>query len=306
MPFNFLARGASYSKVWGLLIVLAVLYGYLVFFGPVMDASGTKHGLLPVIFIVTLIGLQTVVWMLAARGALAIRQYANSIKGSPDAKGINDVALALGWLVVYMVTLSLTGALATFYSSGSHAEWFIALRNHGPLLIMMISAFYLFRGASKLSLLANAGFISRRQAAIVSLIFILGSTWFVVHFFASVSESIDGNMPRFVVPAKALLFTYVIPHLLVWAAVIVSIINIARYSLYVDGAIYRRLFKNLYRGTSAVFICIFLAQIIMASSVDVSKLSWLIVVIYGVIMIATYGFMLIYRGVRDLTQIDAT
>jgi hypothetical protein len=114
----------------------------------------------------------------------------------------------------------------------------------------------------------------------------------------------NNGIPHFAVSAKVLIFTYVLPQVVIWALAIYSCISLANYSVRVKGAIYKDLFRSLGIGVIIVFVCTFLAQLILISSMSVNKFNVLVAFSYVILLLGAYGFIKIYQGAEKLQKIE--
>lgn len=101
-----------------------------------------------------------------------------------------------------------------------------------------------------------------------------------------------------------LLLTYVLPHCLVWLAGAISAVNLASYSQNIAGSIYRSLFGDVYRGMILVFISIFLAELLVCSSLVEGNYGLSTGFIYAVILLIVAGYSYVFRGAVKLQKIE--
>jgi hypothetical protein len=240
------------------------------------------------------------------RGASDLMAYAQKIKDSPDGKGIADMARSLLWLIVYIVLVPLTSSIAEQSAGSTYNHTLTIIHNHLPLFAMILAVGYLYRGSQRLTNLATSSAAKRRWIVLVMILFAIVAASFVWHFYEVVPDMLKSHdSPRFALSLTTLLFTYLIPHIIVWLFGTLAILNLWRYSTQVEGSIYRILFRNLYQGILLVFVCTFVAQLITASDVTLSGFNAGVAVVYGVLLLGILGYVLIYRGVQQLIKLEA-
>lgn len=289
-----------------LLVVVGLLNLYLTMRLP-DQARANPHAELLVDATVNGIGVaQVAIWLLAMRGASDLMAYAQNIKHTRDGRGITDIARALLWLIVYIVLVPLTSVLAELSVHGPHRFALVVMRNHLPLLAMVAAVGYLFRGSRALVGLTTPSTTQRQWRRLVLAGFAVIAALFVWHFYATVPAMLTRHdQVRFALPVQALLFSYVLPHIAVWLVGTMALLNLWRYSTQVAGHIYRQLFRNLYQGIFLVFIGTFVAQLVIASTASPNRITIWTLLVYTVLLLAIFGYFLIYRGVQRLVKLEA-
>jgi hypothetical protein len=61
---------------------------------------------------------------------------------------------------------------------------------------------------------------------------------------------------------------------------------------------------NFYRGVLLIFICTFLAQLFVESDVSLERFSFLLFLIYCLLLAAVIGFALIYQASTRLQSLE--
>jgi hypothetical protein len=136
-------------------------------------------------------------------------------------------------------------------------------------------------------------------------LFVVASAIFIWHFINTADELAPQNgIPHFVSSIKVLIPTYVIPLVLMWAIGFAACINVANYSFFTKGAIYKNLFKNLYKGITLVYIGTFLTQLLILSNLNLNKFSFYLVLVYGLLILGVAGFLMIYKGSQSLNKLE--
>lgn len=246
-----------------------------------------------------------IIWIIAARGARRFKDYAYLIRRSPEGDGMNRVANGLLLLVVYIIVLNVVGSFVSLFQDSAYVKIVISLANHLPILFALLATWQLFTGSFRLVEFTNSQYWNKFKIQRLVFFFLLFLIPFVINFYFRAPDLIGVyGLPKFALPANALLFTYVLPHSLVWLFGIISIVNLNRYAEHVSGIIYKTLFKDFRKGMILVYLCIFFTQLIMLSPIITTNFSLGLIFIYGVLILAITGFMYIFRGARKLQLIE--
>jgi hypothetical protein len=297
--YNYLAYSLLLAA--GLLNLLITLHSPLT--GVDRTGSATQIHLLEASIALVQVGI----WLVAMRGASGLMRYAKKIANTPDGEGFFDIARSLMWLIAYIVLVPLTSSIANASAQSSHSYGLIVMHNHLPIGAMIVAVAYLYRGSHRLlPLTTRQAEVIRRWRVIALVSFVFFAALFIWHFYLMApSIMYHGEFPRFALPLRVLMFTYVLPHILAWLVGMFAIFNLWQYSTSVEGSIYRQLLRNLYQGIFLVFVCTFIAQLLTASTVTLSRFNLGVAVIYAVLVLAVVGYLLIYRGVKQLIKLEA-
>lgn len=251
--------------------------------------------------IVPLVGI----WLIATYGAICFKKYASSIRESADGKSLNDIANGLLLLVIYIVLLPMNNSIQSLVVNTPYLRPSVFLGNHVPLAFALISGYLLYRGSKKLAGIVPHKLTTSRRATLLSVISGLFFAGFIWRFYITVPnlQPVNG-IPKFSLPVGVLLFTYVLPHIVLWVSGLLACRNLAHYAYKTPGVIYKALFRDLYKGILLVYICIFLAQIFIISTISFAKFNIGIVLIYGLLLLAAFGFILVARGAKKLAKLE--
>jgi hypothetical protein len=248
---------------------------------------------------------EIVIWFIAVRGAIRFRQYTDSIKGTKDGVALGNLSTGLNWLVVYIVILIIAGPTVHYFKHSSLINPIVIVSNHIPLIFALLAVGYGYVGSMKLNQLVPFKISNTVVRGLSFFVLILGLfyTWYFRHFVPTLTP--DNGIPRFAAPAGVLIFSYVLPYIITWALGIFTIVSVGNYAMRVKGAIYKQLFQRLGIGVIIVLTCIFLAQLLVLTSLSLSKFNLLILFTYGLLLLGAYGFLKIYQGADDLHKIES-
>jgi hypothetical protein len=247
---------------------------------------------------------EIIIWVIATLAALRFKYYSNQIRTSPDGRAMSLIATAMMYMVAYIILLTVFGSFVTVSKNTSHLKLAVNLGNYIPLVVALLASGYFLAGAVRLNDLVPLRMKQRSRLLIVGA-FALISTLYVWDFDNRVPhlQGHDG-VPQFAASATLLTFTYAIPYVIVWAMGVFACISIANYARYTKGTIYRELLGNLYRGVLLVFICTFLAQLFIESDVSLEHFSFLLFLIYCLLLAGVAGFLLIYQASTRLQALE--
>jgi hypothetical protein len=245
------------------------------------------------------------IWVIAMRGALQLKQYSIAIKKTADGEGLEYVANALIALVLYVIALPLLRSFSLHFEGEPLMKLAVCIDNYVPVLIMAVMVGYLYAGAIKLNAIVRRQLWTRRRLMLIMGLLSLLAALFLVYFASIVSQLPgDNNVPRFVLSTRVLVASYALPQAIVWLVGCLACFRLAHYSLQTPGRIYKKAFQKLNAGILIAIGCIFLAQLLILSPVNLANFNFGVVLIYSVLLIATFGFVLLGRGASKLLKIE--
>ena len=305
---NKLNLASLTCSIYALIALSAIVYAYLTYRADLVINHG--HDTLVTFFTTHLIILlpEVIIWTIAARGALRLKSYATSVISSPDGIAFNYIANALLLLVQYSIIISMATTVKILFIHTSHLKEMTIFTSHLPLLFVLASSICLFIGSYKLNRLASNGSDNLRSTVVLaSLIFLLVLIIAYIRYFYNEAQFItdDDGLSHFALSDGVLLFTYVLPHAITWLLGVLACLNLVQYAHNVDGRIYKVLLRDLYRGILIVFACTYIVQILYVSNISTKQFNPALLLIFGVMIILTLGYLLIYRGVRQLQRLEA-
>jgi len=279
-------------------LVIGIVFAFLVIAIPV----NTERSLLVRL---TITIPEIIIWLIASVGAFRFKKYATSIKNYPDGKGLDKIANALLLLVLYIILLTTASTIVNLLAHTEYLDIAIALKNHLPVITILASALFLLRGSEDLNKVVGDDIWTKpRLLLLVGSALVFFMVFGYVFYTAQPNLMTTNGIPRFVLPAQALLVTYILPHVIVWFMGLKAGVNLVNYTSQVQGVVYKSLFKDLYRGILLTFVCIFTAQFIIITSMAATQPNFALGLIYSVLILALVGFALILRGARKLDKIE--
>jgi hypothetical protein len=248
---------------------------------------------------------ELIIWAVATISAVRFKQYAYSIKNGEDGRALNLIANSFLLLVLYVILLSSGNAVSRLFINSPSLKTAVTISNYLPLAVVLLSSVSIYMGSVRLNKIAQARPWQPKKLIVPIIALVLLLLIYAWQFYEAVPKMhVTDGLPRFTQSAGVLLITYVLPHILLWVLGLIACLNIARYALGAQGVIYRTLFRNLYRGLVLVYVCIFTAQLIIISPINLEKFSLWLAIAYLVLLLAIFGFGLIYKGAQQLEGIE--
>jgi hypothetical protein len=288
-------------------IICWLAYAVLSLFAPQTSMNNNLSGVQSIALRLTILVPVGIIWLIALRGALAFKNYTQLIKNSPEASGVGRVADGLLWTVAYLILIALIGSLLPYVIKSPAHDIVAILRDHIPAWTGLIAFTLLYLGSHQLRPVAN--FTTWTLATHWGmLIYAIFSGLFVLAFFSSDATTVsDANRTSaMILPHGVVLFSLILPYLVGWFLGLLASINITKYSHKVKGILYRGALRDLARGISAVITFAIILQLTTLSSRFLInlRLSFLILIVYIIIVLYGLGFVFIDYGAKKLTKIE--
>jgi hypothetical protein len=284
-----------------------LLYALTTLYGP--KSTNTYHlsGLTLVLIQLSIILPMLVIWLTAIYGAFKFKQYARLINGSPDGKALNLLSSGLVLFIVAFIAQTLIGVLRRSIVGTDFMYPVVFLHNHLPLVLYLIGAIVIFVASMQLIQLVHIRLTWRRLLPILvpflAVAILLGQ-----FFYSNINHTNIGGIPNFSLPGKTPFYTMALPYLAVWFLGCMAITNILAYVRNVKGLLYRQALRYFAYGTMMVITFMIFVQILSFSATAMRGLSLggLLGLIYILLIFYAGGFVLIGRGARNLTKIEAS
>ena len=287
--------------------VIAVWVIYCVF-GILRHPGADKLNLTPsqqFLILGSVYAIVLVIWLLAARGALHLRRYAELIHGSRDAPAMRLIANGLFWGVIYIMVITLNGVLISYAIGTPYLRAAVFLRNHIPPVVALIAFIQLYRGSSLLK--QTVLFHTWTRGTYLMLAAYGVFACLLVLAFSRTTTNVDAiGVPIYVVPRPVALLTIIFAYLVVWLLGILSGINVAKYASQVKGTIYRKSLTQLVRG---ILIIVFMAAAIQVIGligriIGGWSTQWSLLIVYTLLLMYGVGYWLVSAGAKRLTRLE--
>lgn len=299
----------------GLRYYAIVVIGWLVYAALTIKApsgAGVRHYHISsfqlTVIQTTIIVPVLVIWLIATYGAARLRRYADIIAGSADGGAIRMIALGTFMLLLYLITSGLVGALPAYFVDSRWLHVMVALKNYLPMVVAFIAFAYAYIGSLRLMRLVKLPVWDSKRLWGLLIPYTIFAGLFTWAFYANTSLHAPGpnGIPPFALSSTILLFSYVIPYLVMWFIGCISVVNIWRYAKTVRGSIYRSTLVDLTKGLSFVLLFTIIVELLIVSGPFLAKLNLtpLLLLIYVILILDAIGYLFIARGARKMTKIE--
>jgi hypothetical protein len=247
---------------------------------------------------------EMIIWAVAFTSSFKLKLYSNRIIDSKEGLAMRYLSDSLLLMTIYIVMICIASNVSYLFINSASLKTMILLENYLPLSIGLASAGLLLLASRQFTQLASSK-ISKTNKFFRLILFLTFSGLLLWHFRELKPGMLHGGIvPRFVLPDTALLFSYVLPQILIWAIGIHACFKLANYTYNVKGVIYKNLLNNLYKGVIMLFICIYLSQILVISALSLNHINLSLILIYLLLIIGGSGFLLVYKGTNNLTKLE--
>lgn len=286
-------------------ITLVVAYIILTLFIPPnqavlhqYDISSLKARILSITVVIPLVGI----WFAAFYGFTKLVQYAEMIKKNKDGKHVMTIAHGLGVLALGLPANAVVSSTLNILAR-TNADMIApaAIVTHYLSVAVPLIAFIIISGGTR-GLVDHIKF--RPSRPVVYSIFLL----FTIVGVAYCYFIFTGKDVRDVyhLSLGVLTVTLIVPYLFTWFIGMFSAAESYLYSLHSPGIIYKKSWQLLSAGLGSVIFTYVLLQYITTLTNRLSrlKIGVLMLVIYGLLLLLSSGFILIALGAKKLQKIE--
>lgn len=292
-------------------LMLAVLYAFLICILPASKQTMAAYNLSLIEYKLLLFGISIptfMVWLAAFIGYARFHDYANAIKGAPEAYGYKRLALGTTWLawalpISSIVAIILSG-IAHSYQDFRPSSIIIA--NYVALLLPLIGFIYIGSAARALSATAHKAFDLSKAKTIITLFALLGLTYCYFTFTRFDLVSLTNTDNPYYLPIWLMMFTIIVPYLFSWFTGMLAALEIMIFSKHVHGLLYRQALQLLAAGILTVVVSSIALQYINSASPRVGYLilGYKLLLITLFKLLAGAGFVLVAYGASKLKRIE--
>jgi hypothetical protein len=234
----------------------------------------------------TIIVLYAIIWFCAIYGFYTFRQYYQLIKMTKDGKPLANLTTGIGFLAFWF---PVTGVFNTYsnYLVQKHSELASQVsitQNYLSLLIPLIGFIFISVGARGLSDIAKQRPSLIGINVLVALLILIG-----VLYVYLVSNTHNRLNSTYNLSTLYILITLVVPYIYMWFM-----------------GLYRSSWRLSAFGIGALIIISITIQYLTTVSERLTRLSlnWLLMVVYGLLILLAIAYILIALGVRNLKRIE--
>jgi hypothetical protein len=300
------------KKSLGLFSVVIIVYIILTLLAPEAETVNryeltiAQTQLLRISFILPLL----LIWLTALLSVTWFRRYTALIKGSQEESAFHKITLGLWMLLLVLLVPSFISVVTNFYPSDLVMQkGSIILRNYVTIAFYLTAFWYLWQASKDLlQTVHTPEFNTWYQNLVVGILSGLAVvyTWAVLtNPFRTVSTD-PLVKATYYLPDFLIVFTVIIPYVLIWIMGTNAALNVLSYSKRVPGIIYRQTFSYLAFGLSFTVGLLIFLQFLSQANASLSHVAFrvIILIIYLLLFAIAAGYILIARGARKLSVIE--
>jgi hypothetical protein len=294
-------------------LLLAFIYLLLNFLIPADKAtldryhiSGAELHFLDVTILIPVV----LIWFLAYLSYINLNRYHKSIEKAKDGPAFKYITLGIR---TFAYGLPSAGIVTTTlkWISKYHLSFIPSstiLTNYIGLIVPF-TAFYLISvGVRKLTELGNLRFKATNSRLIIAFFAVLGSsyTFLTFHQNAHVLHAAASAPNLYYLPNWLILFTIVVPYIVMWSIGLLSVLQIGLYQRTIKGIIYKGGLAKLALGLGAVLLSYVVLEYLtsLTNKLLLLHIGWLLLIIYCFLVLLGVGYALIALGSRHLRKIE--
>jgi hypothetical protein len=254
---------------------------------------------LPIIFI----------WLAAVYGAERFKSYTQSIKKDDDGKALDRMANGLTVLVAAVMSNGLSGIVRPWALKNDWLSVFTIAYNYLQVLLPLIAFYLMYTGSRQLHSLTK-----KKKKSLKSWLPVIFVTAIIGVFYLAIMLKYEyrSNTPdptkysSFYLPNWLIISTLILPYLISWALGIKSALNILLFRRDVKGVIYKEALNRFSLGVFLIIAFAVILQFLVALSTYLAKakLGDILLIVYGIILLYSVGFIFLASGSRKLSKIE--
>jgi hypothetical protein len=287
-------------------VLLVVLYGAGTLLIP--PKKGTLHRyhitLLHLrVLDITVVVLYAAIWLCAMYGFYNLRRYYKLIKKNKDGKPLAKITIGIGLLAFWLPITAVYNLYSNFLAEKHTAFTAVVAitQNYLTLLIPFVGFLCISLGARGLAELTKQSFSLRDRNIMLIILIIIG-----VEYSYLVSNTHNRLNTTDHLPTLLILLTLVVPYIYMWFIGMMAVYEIYLYRLKIAGVVYRNSWRLLAFGIGAIIGVSIVLQYLTTVSERLThlSLSWVLLVIYALLIVLGLCYILIAIGVRNLKRIE--
>jgi hypothetical protein len=250
----------------------------------------------------TIIIILAAIWFAGFYGYYKLHIYSRLIYKEKDGKNVDVLRKGVLLLVLWLPVSSVISAVLK-YLSLKHAGLTPAttiLNNYANLILAFAAFVYIGQGAKGLMKFARQHASYRAACALAAFLVYIGAIY--IHLVISTKNRVE----VYHLSVWLLLFTLIAPYIFMWFLGLLATYGIYGYQRKVAGIVYRESWRFLGLGIGWLIITSIAFQFVTTLSSRLGNLSlyWLLAVIYLLLLLLSFGFILIAIGARKLQKLE--
>jgi len=246
------------------------------------------------------------IWLVSLYGSLRVKAYARLIQGSNDGNGMNLISNGLLVQTISLPIVSNVSYILNHIAKNHHNLQPSAtiIVNYVSLGLMALAFALIFAGGRKLFNLIP-GRVKQLPRIVWQGVFILASclyTYFVI--IQPIHHPLDRR--AYFLPDWLLVLTIAAPYIFFWYAGVNGAYNMYLYRRNIKGSIYRSGLSFVAAGITVVVLTSVITRIItsLSSRITSLKITPILLIIYGLLVVTAAGYILIAIGAKKLRKIE--
>jgi hypothetical protein len=250
-----------------------------------------------------------VIWIVGLVGYLWLRSYTAYLGKDKDAGGFRSLTFGVGLLTFWLPLSTLASGLASSYYTNHPAATasLVRLVNFANILLLLPAFWLVYQGTIRLlqSAKVTRNGLSPKQTILYILLCAL-YVFVVFHDPVRLTVRDDVQAATYYMSDWWILLTIVIPRLIMWYLGLAAAANIILYRHKVKGSIYKEGLRLVAFGLTGVVISTIVLRIVQSLSIQLSKLSLLVLflVVYVLLAIIAVGYVYLAKGASRLQKIE--
>lgn len=254
-----------------------------------------------------------IIWAIAVAGFLRLDRYSRMIAGSRDGQAFARITTGVLWLSLGLPVTTVLGSFISHQAAASpgSAAALIRLNNYVDVLIVVIAMIAIYQGSRiLLSFVRSKDIASANQPFLVAnLLFITFSAFYVMLVLHDPARQLPADGVRIATyyqPDWLIVSTIVVPRLLSWYLGVRAALNIALYRRKVKGSLYKLSLRSLAAGVAGITVGFIVLRGLQTISVTLSHwgIGLLLLLIYGLLIVISIGYIFIARGAKSLQRLE--
>jgi len=249
-------------------------------------------------------------WYFGLRAVIAIHAYSRRYRDNPrKEKGFTYVGYGLLLLVANLALTSIISAAGDLAGENKEVlKWLTIVTNYLYVFVPIVGIWFIYAGARLLTVRELAG-IGRRDNAIVATLFALVVTALYAGVIFTNTDrrvAVDADtQATFFLSDPLILLTIIVPSFVLWVLSVLGAFSLDRFTFETLTENERRAKKKMVNGIWIVIFSSIAYQGIAALGVNRLLdlgLGYLIVILYGLVMLIVYAHFTVMRGARALLR----
>ncbi len=263
------------------------------------------------LLLITIIAPLLSIWLAAFYGYARFKDYAEHIHGTRDGDAFSYIANGLGVLALSLPVTSIVSSIFNYFGDKNPdlIPSFTIISNYFAIGFAFVAFMIIYRGAKSLSRVVSA-----RKAKFPRYIryYVFLAALSLLYIYLTFTNPIrhqpnkENQEAIYYLPDWLILFTVVIPYIIIWLIGLRAFLYIKYYQRRVKGELYKKSLKQLSFGLGGVVVISIVLQYLTAftSVFDALSLQPLLATIYLLLVVYAVGFILIALGAKKLKKIE--